>query len=63
MDWGPPRKGGQGKGGKGRQITVKGAGRGKGGFGPSAGWEKTSCSADGLEISGAITQLHIGPRL
>lgn len=40
MDWGPPRKGGQGKGGKGRQITVKGAGRGKGGFGPSAGWEK-----------------------
>ena len=39
MDWGP-RKGGQGKGGKATRFAVKGAaGRGKGGFGPSAGWE------------------------
>ncbi len=38
MDWGPPRSG-QGKGGKATRFAVKGAvtGRGKGGFGPSAG--------------------------
>lgn len=37
MDWGPPRKGGQGKGGKSRFAVKGAAGRGKGGFGPSAG--------------------------